>query len=254
MEEHRGPITNWQEFAAYPWPDPAQAATRSLEWYEENLPDDMCVIVCGHLAHFLAYAMFLMGFETFCYALYDQRDLVQAIVQRLTDIFRVSLERMLRFERVKIVFGKDDMGYRAGTMIRPADLRAMFLPGHRLMATMSHEAGRPYLLHTDGDVGAIMDDLIADVGIDGKHAFEDTVEDVVDVKAQYGHRVALLGGIDVDFLTRADEAQIRRRVRHTLEKCMPGGGYCLGSGNSVTNYVPLRNYLTMLDEGRRFRP
>ncbi len=32
----------------------------------------------------------------------------------------------------------------------------------------------------------------------------------------------------------------------------PGGGYCLGTGNSVANYIPLENYLTMLDEGRRF--
>ena len=30
---------------------------------------------------------------------------------------------------------------------------------------------------------------------------------------------------------------------------MPCGGYCLGTGNSVTNYIPLDNYLAMLDEG-----
>jgi uroporphyrinogen decarboxylase len=33
---------------------------------------------------------------------------------------------------------------------------------------------------------------------------------------------------------------------------MPGGGYCLGTGNSVANYIPLDNYLAMLDEGRKF--
>ena len=30
-----------------------------------------------------------------------------------------------------------------------------------------------------------------------------------------------------------------------------GGGYCLGTGNSVANYIPLANYLAMLDEGRK---
>lgn len=30
---------------------------------------------------------------------------------------------------------------------------------------------------------------------------------------------------------------------------MPGGRYALGSGNSVANYVPVQNYLAMLDEG-----
>ena len=30
---------------------------------------------------------------------------------------------------------------------------------------------------------------------------------------------------------------------------MTGGGYCLGTGNSVTNYIPLDHYLAMVDEG-----
>jgi len=41
-------------------------------------------------------------------------------------------------------------------------------------------------------------------------------------------------------------------VRRTLAVCQPGGGYCLGTGNSVANYIPLDNYLAMLDEGRRW--
>ncbi len=41
-------------------------------------------------------------------------------------------------------------------------------------------------------------------------------------------------------------------MRETLQQCMDGGGYCLGTGNSVANYVPLDNYLAMVDEGRRF--
>ena len=57
----------------------------------------------------------------------------------------------------------------------------------------------------------------------------------------------------MDFLCRASEAAIRQRVRETLVQCLPGGGYCLGTGNSVANYIPLPNYLAMLDEGRQFR-
>lgn len=68
-----------------------------------------------------------------------------------------------------------------------------------------------------------------------------------------GDRIALLGGLDVDFLCRADEAAVRRRTREALDVCQPGGGYCLGTGNSVANYVPPDNYLAMLGEGRRYR-
>jgi uroporphyrinogen decarboxylase len=159
---------------------------------------------------------------------------------------------MLQFDRVKIVWGSDDMGFRSGTLISPADLREFVLPGHKLMAEMSHAAGRPYLLHTCGNVSAIMEDLIEDVKIDAKHSFEDTIELVTDAKHKYGDRIAVLGGIDVDFLCRESESEIRQRVRDTLDECMPGGGYCLGTGNSVANYIPLDNFLIMLDEGRNF--
>lgn len=254
MEEHIGPITNWDEFDAYPWPDPKSLSTASLEWYEENLPPDMCVIGSGGFAHFAEYLTWMMGYETLCYALYDQRDLVQAIANRLIELFRVIVQRMLTFDRVKIVWGSDDMGFKTGPFLRPDDMREFILPGHKLMAEMSHQAGRPYLLHACGKLDTIMEDLIQDVGIDALHSFEDTIVSVIDIKEKYGDRIAALGGIDMDFICRATPDQVRARVRHTLEKCMPGGGYCLGTGNSVANYIPLANYLAMLDEGRRFRP
>ncbi len=252
MDEHRGPVTNWDEFESYPWPDPNAVSTRALTWYEDNLPEDMCVMGSGGFAHFAEYVTWLMGYETLCYALYDQRDLVQAISERLIEIFRVILAQMLQFERVKIVWGSDDMGFKTGTLISPDDLREFVLPGHKLMAEMSHHAGRPYLLHSCGNLRSIMEDLLSDVQIDALHSFEDTIVTVTEMKQQYGNRVALLGGIDVDFLCRATEEQVRARVRNTLDVCLPGGGYCLGTGNSVANYIPLGNYLAMLDEGRRY--
>ena len=253
MEEHKGPITNWEEFEAYPWPDPESASTRSLEWYEAHLPEDMCIIGSGGFAHFAEYLTWLMGYETLCFSLYEQRDLVAAISARLLEIYRVVVGRLLEFDRVKLIWGSDDMGFRTGTLISPDDLREFVLPGHKLMAHKSHAAGRPYLLHSCGNLSTIMEDLIEDVGIDAKHSFEDTIESVISVKGQYGDRIALLGGIDVDFLCRASEEQIRQRVRDTLKACMPGGGYCLGTGNSVANYIPLDNYLAMMDEGRKYQ-
>ena len=252
VNEHRGPITTWQEFEAYPWPDTRNYATRNLEWFQKNLPEDMCIVGSGGFAKFTENLLWLMGYETLCYALFDQRDLVTAISRRLNEIYEVVVRQMLDFDRVKVMWGTDDMGFRSGTLLSPADLREFVLPGHRAMARIAHAAGRPYLLHSCGKLDDIMDDLLEDVQIDGLHSFEDTIRTVEETKAMYGDRIAILGGIDVDFLCRSDEAAIRRRTRRVLEACHPGGGFCLGTGNSVANYVPLDNYLTMLDEGRRF--
>ena len=250
QDEHTGPIMSREDFERFDWPDPhAPAATADLEWFQENLPEDMCIVGSGGFAHFAEFLAWLMGYETLCYALYDDRELVGAIAAKLTRHFRVILERMLAFDRVKMIWGSDDMGHKTGLLISPDDTREFVLRGHKLMAEMSHAAGRPYLLHSCGNLNDIMDELIDDVGIDAKDSFEDTIEDVRDLKGTYGRRIALLGGIDVDFLCRADTDAIRRRVRETLDVCMPGGGYCLGTGNSVTNYIPLDNYLAMVDEG-----
>ena len=250
QDEHTGPIMSWADFEKFPWPDPTAAgATSELEWYQKNLPQDMCIIGSGGFAHFAEFLAWLMGYETLCFALYDNRDLVAAIARKLTEHYRVILGRMLQFDRMKIVWGSDDMGHKTGLLISPNDTREFILPGHKLMAEMSHATGRPYLLHSCGKLNDIIPDLIDDVKIDAKHSFEDTIEDVRQVKGTYGRHMALLGGIDVDFLCRHDEPAIRQRVRATLDTCMPGGGYCLGTGNSVTNYIPLDHYLAMVDEG-----
>ena len=248
-DEHEGPITNRDEFEAYPWPDPAKITTRALEWYQENLPDDMCLIggLCGHFAEYLCW---LMGYETLCFSLYDQRDLVEAISRRLTETYETITAKILAFSRVKLMMGSDDMGFRTGTMISPDDLREFVLPGHRLMARMSHEAGRPYLLHSCGNLKGIMEDLIEDVKIDAKHSFEDTIEDVRDLKETYGKRIALIGGIDqFNVLTSGSPETIRNKVRELFEKVGRNGGYICSASDHFFE-TPVENLKIFAEAAR----
>jgi uroporphyrinogen decarboxylase len=48
-------------------------------------------------------------------------------------------------------------------------------------------------------------------------------------------------------LAASEPERVRARTRAVLEHCAAGGGYACGSGNSIPNYVPLDNYLTMLE-------
>ena len=48
------------------------------------------------------------------------------------------------------------------------------------------------------------------------------------------------------------EDDLRAYVRNILDRCTPGGGYALGSGNTIANYVPLKNFLIMLEEGYNY--
>jgi len=250
VNEQRGIIASWEDLERYPWPDPARMNTDLIEWCEANVPDDMCLRAGCH--HILEFPMWLMGYETMSFAMYDDPALVDAVFERVGQLMVAICEILVQFKRVELIFGGDDMGFRTGTMISPQALREKALPWHRRLAEIAHAHGKLYILHACGNLEEIMPDLIEEVRLDGKHSFEDVIEPVTEAKRKWGDRLALLGGIDVDFLARADEAQIRRRVRETLDVCLPGGGYTLGSGNSVANYIPVDNYLAMVDEGRRY--
>ena len=249
MDETRGPVSTWEEFEKYPWPDPAKLATQSLEWYSKNLPDDMCIYAGCHSV--FENVTWLMGYETLCYALFDTPDLVDAMFERIGSILVKACEILVQFPRVEILFGGDDMGYKTGTMVQASVLKEKSLPWHRTMARLAHDSGKLYLLHACGNLTEIMDALIDDVKLDGKHSFEDAIEPLPVAKKRWGDRLAIIGGVDVDLLCRGTEQQIRAKVRNVVQACQPGGGFCLGSGNTVANYVPVRNYLVMLDEGRK---
>ncbi len=251
MDMHKGPITTWEEFEKYPWPDYSRVDTSEIEWLNKNLPDDMCMIG-GLTAHFAEDISFFMGYEELCIAFYENRELVRAIMDKSIAMHEAYVKTLLQFDRVKIIWGSDDMGFKTGPMFSPSDFREFIFPAHKKIVEMVHGAGKIYFLHACGKLDLLMDDLINDVGIDAKHSFEDTIENVADAKERYGSKIALLGGVDVDYLCRSDEKQIRQRVRDILGRCYVGGGYCLGSGNSIANYVPVDNYLSMVDEGRRF--
>jgi uroporphyrinogen decarboxylase len=250
QEEHAGPIQGWKDFDAYPWPRVADIDLSPLEWLERNLPPTMgCYELTAHIFEILS---FLMGYESLCYAVVDQPDLVDAILQKAGEFYVDFTRTLADFSRVAVVWGSDDLGFRTGTMMSPQFLRSKILPWHKRCAEAAHAKGKPYLLHSCGNLDEIMEDLISDVRVDAKHSFEDAILPVTEAKRRFGARMALLGGIDMDFLCRSDEKAIRERVRDTLKACAPGGGYCLGTGNTVANYVPLDNYLAMIDEGRTF--
>ena len=249
-DETHGVIASWEDFERYPWPDARTYDLSDLEWLERNLPDDMGV--AGRCHSIFEQVTWLMSYQGLCYALYDQPDLVDAMFRRVGELHAQAAELLVQFDCVRLLFGGDDMGFKTSTMVPAQVLIEKSFPWHRHMARLAHDRGKLYLLHACGNLAEVMPALIEDVQIDGRHSFEDAIEPVTEAKKRWGDRVALLGGIDMDFICRASEAEVRQRVRETLDVCLPGGGYCLGTGNTMANYVPLGNYLAMLDEGRRY--
>jgi uroporphyrinogen decarboxylase len=251
QNESSGPIQNWQDFEAYPWPRIEDISYAVFEYLDSILPEGMKV--AATLGGVFENSTYLMGVERFSYALHDQLDLVGAICQRVGELTTSVAEHLASIDNVGMVFLGDDMGFYSGTLVSPDVLRRYVLPHDKRMAEAVHRAGKLFLLHSCGNMYKLMDDLIDDVGIDGKHSFEDKILPVEDVYRRWGDRLAVLGGLDMDLLGRGTEEQVRARTREILEVCgAKGTGYCLGTGNTAANYIPVQNYLAMLDEGRRW--
>ena len=249
-ETGSGAITSWEEFEKYPWPEPRDADFFPYEHVSGNLPDGMGMIV-SHGGGIFEHLSSLMGYETLCVALFDQPNLVEAISQRIGGLMTAYYRRLLQLDRLIAIFPGDDMGFRSATMVSPEHLRQYVLPWHEKFASMAHEVGLPYFLHTCGNVSEIMPDLIERVQIDGRHSFEDAIMPIAEFKKQWGHQIGVLGGVDVDKLARLSPEQLRTYVRKIIEDCAPGGRFVIGSGNSIPDYVPVENYLTMIDEAQR---
>jgi len=252
QSETEGPIANWEDFERYPWPRAEDADLSQIEYAARILPPGMKILISPY--GMLEPLMWLMGFGPFAVALYDNPDLSAAMVERIASIYIPLAEAALDMDSVGGLFTGDDMGYKTGTMISPDHLRQYVFPYHRRLAELAHARGKVYILHCCGNVEAVMEDLIDDVTIDAKHSFEDVIQPVEVFKAHYGHRLGVVGGIDIDLLCRASEEEVRARVRTVLDACIPGGGYVLGTGNSVANYIPVGNFLAMVDEGHRWHP
>ncbi|MBN1399232.1 MAG: hypothetical protein JXA74_00240 [Anaerolineae bacterium] len=247
---HHGAIASWEDFERYPWPEVTPATLANYAYLAEHLPEGMGLLAC-HAGGIYEHLSAILSYEGLCYALHDQPDLVAAVVQRLGELMLRFYAQLVELEGVVAIFPGDDMGFRTATLIPPDALRRYTLPWHRRYAALAHERGLPYFLHSCGNLEAIMDDLIEHVGIDAKHSYENAILPVGRFQERYGGRIGVLGGVDVDILTRQPEEVVRAEVRHLMEICGARGRYAIGSGNSIPSYVPVANYLAMVDEANR---
>lgn len=246
-ETGSGPIQTWEDFEKYPWPEVSDNDLAPYHYVSSHMPEGMGLISC-HAGGPLEHLETLMGYESLCIALYEQPDLVQAIMDRVESIITPYIKRLLQVERLIAYFQGDDMGFRTGTLISPDHLRKYILPVHKRYSSLVHEARLPYFLHSCGQITDVMGDLMDDVKIDAKHSVEDAIFPVQEWKQRYGSRIGILGGVDMDKLCRYSPEQLRKYVRKIIDDCAPGGHFAIGSGNSIADYVPLENLLTMLDE------
>lgn len=246
-----GPIQSRADFERYPWDEVPQLfwqrAAGRFDALAAALPPGMKAV--GGIGNgVFEIAEDLVGLEHLPFLQVDEPDLYADLFVRIGDLMHGLWKDLLDRHSDAFVACRigDDLGFKSSLLTNPSTVRGHILPQYQRLVDLIHSHGKPFLWHSCGCIFEIMDDVIA-LGIDAKHSNEDAIAPFDRWIGDYGDRIGLLGGFDMDFLcTRTpDEVYDRvledgRRFRRTAR------GYGLGSGNSIPDYVPTENYLAML--------
>ena len=245
-------IFDRDSFDKYQWPDPDDADYSLLDKLGEELPDGMKLIIHAP-GGVLENIIRIVGFDNICFMTLDNPNLLEDIFEEIGTRLLKYYKNSLKHKAVGVIIGNDDWGFKTQTMLSPADMRKLVFPWHKKFVAAAHEAGIPAILHSCGCLGPVMDDVIDDMHYDGKHSYEDSIQPVEDAYEQYHKRIAILGGIDVDFVCRMAPEDVYNRSKNMLKISAEHGAYALGTGNSVPEYVPDENYFAMIQAVHDFR-
>ncbi len=238
-------ITDERSFEAYKWPDPKDFDSSHLEKIGAELPGNMKLMLMGP-SGVLENVIALTGYDNLCYMLYEQPDLAQAIFDNVGRVLVAYYQEAAHYDSVGLLMSNDDWGFNTQTFLSPEMMRQYVFPWHKKIVEVGHALGKPVVLHSCGALGAVMQDVV-DMGYDGKHSYEDVIQPVESFYEQWQGKIAVLGGMDIDFLVRRSPAEIKARAKSMLERTQARGGYALGTGNSVPEYIPLDHYLAMTE-------
>lgn len=237
-------INSWEAFEKFRWPQIGSFDFSMLKKIEPFLPGNMKIMLSGP-GGVLENVIDLVGYDNLCMLLYDDPELAAAVFEKVGSVLAEYYEIGAQYDSVGIIMSNDDWGFKNQTMLSPEDMRKYVFPWHKRIVEAAHKNGKPAVLHSCGNLEPVMEDIITDMKFDGKHSFEDVIMPVEEAYRRWGGRIAILGGIDVDFLIRSEPEEIVRRSRDMLELARAKGGYALGSGNSIPEYIPNEKYFAM---------
>ena len=244
-EMHKGVVTNREEFEAFDWPDPDNLDFSVLDEVAPLLPEGMKISVI--IGKVFTGVWFMMGLETFMFACIDDPEFVEMMYDKIVPLQLRAMEAAMAHPSVGMSFHADDLSGKNGPLVHPDHYNQYVFPCYKKMADMAKAADKPMVYHTDGKIDMVIEELLA-TGIDGWHPVEKQAHDINEIKAKYGQRIALLGNIDLQYtLTKGTPEEVDQEVRTRIKDLGPGGGYCVSSGNSIPEYVPIENYAAMLE-------
>ena len=194
----------------------------------------------------------LFGMENYMLKLYQDPLLIKRVAEMVTQYNLKQLE-MLADAGLDVLVVEDDIANTNALLISPAHFKRFVNPYNRRLVDRAHALGLKVVRHSDGNLWAILDTLIAS-GYDGLNPLEPQAGmDLKKVKDTCGGQICLLGNIDcMHLLPEGTPAQVDAAVRLAMDSAAAGGGYILCSSNSLHPGVNPENCIAMFQATKKY--
>lgn len=187
----------------------------------------------------------MLGVENLCMAFYDQPRLIERMMEERADRIIEITGEVLKHTRFDVFWFWEDMAYKGGPLVGPELFRKFAFPHYRRVCDWLRHQGIGHIgLDSDGNITSLIP-LWLDAGLDHLWPFEvQSGMDVVQVRKQYGRRLAMMGGLDKRVLGVGGE--VMRREVDRLMPLVEDGGYIPEMDHSVPPDVSWKNFCDYL--------
>jgi uroporphyrinogen decarboxylase len=145
----------------------------------------------------------------------------------------------------------EDMGFKERPFMSPEMYREMVQAAHKKTFDYAHSLGLPVIVHSCGFVEPLVPGLI-EAGIDCLQVIEIKAGmDLLRLKKNFGHKIALCGGMDARNLVANDRNAIKKELQEKIPAVMKDSGYILHSDHSIPTDCEYKTYRYFVDEGLR---
>ena len=214
------------------------------------LPDDMKVIAwTDGIYEFFPKSI---GYERFCYALYDDIKFVEEVFSEVGKRAVAAYERYAVHDAVGALWLADDLGFTEGLLWSVDLMRKYLFPWYKKIGDIAKKYNKPFIFHSDGKLWDIIPDLI-NAGVNALQPIEPKSWNPVDVKEKYGDKLCIMGTIDLDVLCRGTKQQVVDMVKDHIDKLSYKGGFAIETSNTPAYYMNHDNYKTMIETAINYK-
>ncbi len=214
--------TSLAELLARPFPDPS--APDLFHGLLTGLDPMTCLVVGQHCQGPLDRLCTLLGMAEALQALYAEREVSRAALERIAD-YHVGIARGYLAAGVEAGWLADDYAGQDGPLLSPMLWRNLILPGLTRVIAVYTQAGAPVFFHTCGRAEAFIPDLVA-AGVTVFNLQSDAC-DLPALKKRFGRRIAFYGGVPTQVMLAGTPDDVRRAAWAALDALWDDGGLVL---------------------------